>query len=199
MTDFEAYKLYIALRLHFTSDYDYVKYNGKCNATVQSFRKRKDMFFFKKLGRIYNKQQLEHFFIANFLADEKVWVREMLTPECEDVYKQWQKKSESLMYFFKTDCNLISQYCDTSGKFDSFFNVKDGQHPPMLKMALSNKVSLESFVILNSILRFVGRWDKQIVDTVVWPSYSLKCKKYRPFLDFNVDKAKAILRKCIDI
>jgi hypothetical protein len=199
VTDFEAYRTYIALRLHFTSEYDYIKYNGKCNATMTSFRKRRDMFFFKKLGRLYNKQQLEHFFIANFLVDEKVWVREMLTPECEEVYKQWQKKSESLMYFFKNDCNTIATFIDSDIKFDKMFSAKDGQHPPILKMALASKISIESFIILNSILRFVPKWDKQILDTVVWPAFSAKCKKYRPFTDFNVTKAKVILKKCLDI
>ena len=38
MTDFEAYRQFLALKLHFTSEhYDYFKYNGKHNATVSSF------------------------------------------------------------------------------------------------------------------------------------------------------------------
>ena len=44
MNEFEAYKHYLALKLHFSSDYDYFKYNGKTNATQQSFEKRKDRF-----------------------------------------------------------------------------------------------------------------------------------------------------------
>ena len=51
MNEFEAYKHYLALKLHFSSDYDYFKYNGKTNATQQSFEKRKDRFRFSKLAR----------------------------------------------------------------------------------------------------------------------------------------------------
>lgn len=199
MNEFDVYKTYIAIKLHFTTDYDYHKYNGKCNATVSSFRKRKDQFFFKKLGRIYNKQQLEHFFVSNFLADEKVWVREMLSADCENVYKDWQKKTESLMYFFKQDCNFLSAYIDDNEKFDTLFVVKEGQHPPLLRFALAKKINLESFIVINSVLRFVNTWNKQIVDTIVWPTYYNKCKKYRSFLDFNSTKAKLILKKCLDI
>ena len=35
MTDFEAYRQFLALKLHFTSEhYDYFRYNGKHNATM---------------------------------------------------------------------------------------------------------------------------------------------------------------------
>ena len=87
MTDFEVYRTYLAIKLHFTSDYDYVKYGGKLNASVQSYQKRKDQFFFKKLSRVYNKEQVEHFFVSNFIENEKMWVGDSFTPECMGVYK----------------------------------------------------------------------------------------------------------------
>ena len=81
MTDFEVYKIYLALKLHFSSDYDYIKYNGKVNASLASYQKRKDQFFFKKLARIYNKEQIEHFFVSNFIENEKMWIGDAFTPE----------------------------------------------------------------------------------------------------------------------
>ena len=52
MTDFEAYRQFLALKLHFTSEnYDYFRYNGKHNATMASFDKRTDKRLFKKLVR----------------------------------------------------------------------------------------------------------------------------------------------------
>ena len=52
MTEFEAYCQFLALKLHFTTDhYDYFKYNGKHNATPESFDKRTDKRFFKRLVR----------------------------------------------------------------------------------------------------------------------------------------------------
>ena len=95
MTDFEVYKIYLALKLHFTSDYDYVKYNGKVNATLTSYQKRRDQFFFKKISRIYNKEQVEHFFVSNFVENDKMWIGDALTPECTTTYKSWLKKIES--------------------------------------------------------------------------------------------------------
>ena len=40
------------LKNHFTKEkYDYHKYCGKSRASIQSFYKRKDRFFFEKLSR----------------------------------------------------------------------------------------------------------------------------------------------------
>ena len=51
MTGFEVYKMYLALKQHFTKDnYDYQKYNGKVSASEKSFEERRDRFFFKKLA-----------------------------------------------------------------------------------------------------------------------------------------------------
>ena len=43
---FDVYKIYLGVKLHFTTDtYDYYKYSGKVNATLDSFTKRKDRYF----------------------------------------------------------------------------------------------------------------------------------------------------------
>ena len=52
MAPFDAYKTYLALKNHFTkSTYDYHKYNKKTRASLQSFYKRKDRFWFEKVSR----------------------------------------------------------------------------------------------------------------------------------------------------
>ena len=61
MTDaggFEAFAMYHGLKLHFSGNYDYVKYNGKTNVTKDQFTIRKDKFSFYKLSRKYNREEL---------------------------------------------------------------------------------------------------------------------------------------------
>ena len=207
MTDFEVYKIYLALKLHFSSDYDYIKYNGKVNASLASYQKRKDQFFFKKLARIYNKEQIEHFFVSNFIENEKMWIGDAFTPECMGVYTNWQKKIESLHYTFQNDCKSIINFImpnfdsmmEKEKSFDNIFKVKNGQHPTILKMALANKINLETFVILNSMFKFANRFNKQITDTIIWPEFFIKCKKYRPFLNYDLDKYTRTLKKVLEI
>ena len=42
MDAFDAYKVYIALKSHFNSDYDFNKYHGKTRVNLDSFLKRSD-------------------------------------------------------------------------------------------------------------------------------------------------------------
>ncbi len=59
MNGFEVYKLYLAIKLHFTSDsYNYFTFNGKTRTTLQSFEKRRDKYFFKKLATKFNQDEL---------------------------------------------------------------------------------------------------------------------------------------------
>ena len=51
MTPFESYKTFLAVKSHFTTSYDYIKYNGKVNATQSSFEVRKDKYQYYKLSK----------------------------------------------------------------------------------------------------------------------------------------------------
>ena len=66
---FESYKLYNALKLHFESDYDAIKYNFKSNVTPNSFFKRRDKYFFAKIAR--NQKDLLNYYVFNFIEDVK--------------------------------------------------------------------------------------------------------------------------------
>jgi hypothetical protein len=40
-------------------------------------------------------------------------------------------------------------------------------------------------------------WDKKISDTIVWPSMRNKFVKYAPFIDYDKDKFKSILKETL--
>ena len=66
-----------------------------------------------------------------------------------------------------------------------------------MRMVLQNKIKLESFVILNSILRFKNKFDVDLQDDYVWEELSMLIEKYEPFLPLT-DKSKyktALLNK----
>jgi hypothetical protein len=106
MNEFECYSTYTALKLHFTSDYDYFKYNGKCNVTLESFNKRRERFFFKKLSREYPDPELRDFLVSNFLNDINMWIGDAFQPTAtgENVLKVYN------IFFAKivrTSCQMI--------------------------------------------------------------------------------------------
>jgi hypothetical protein len=194
MMPFDAYRCYLSLKNHFTKDsYDYHKYRGKSRATVQSFYKRKDRFWFEKVSRQKTDKEVEEFFISNFITctdPSKLWIGEMMR-EGEDRYMQWKKRTQSLTYIFREETEFLFQ----ERKFDEVFDCSKG-HPPILKNFLNGKISLETLVIYDKIFLFGKNFDKKLQDPV-WESVSLKMKKYSPFLNIEVFRYRKILKEIV--
>jgi hypothetical protein len=193
-TGFAAFALYNALKTHFTSSsYDYFKYHGKTNVSKDTFMKRKDKYQFYKLSRKYSLVELKDFFVANFIYGSSTWVGEMAGPDGEDVYKKWQKTTQSLTYIFNDD--ILSLIGDESP--DKMLKVSDGQYPVLMNQVMSGSIKVETLVILNDIMNFFPMWDKKISDDIIWPNFRLKCEKYTPFVIYDKVKFKNILREAI--
>ena len=195
MMPFDAYKQYLSLKNHFTKDkYDYHKYCGKSRATVQSFYKRKDRFWFEKLSRNKNDKEVIDFFISNFITctdPSKLWIGEMMR-EGEGRYTEWKKRTQSLSYLFKEESEKLFE----DDNFDDMFMINGSGHPQILKEYLKDNVSIETMIILNKILGYKDKWDKKLIDPV-WETVSLRMKKYSPFLNIDVFRYKKILKQVV--
>ena len=196
MTSYEAYTLYLAIKLHFTTpNYDYFKHNAKVNSSLNAFLKRNDRFFFHKLATKYGDSLIDYY-VSNFANKPKVWVGDLVRADGDTIYNKWRKYNESFSYNFRNDCVHIRNVIDGDRiLFDDVFNVVDGQHPRMLRLLLSGKVSIQSVIIFNKVLSFLGRWDKEIKETIIWPEKSFKIKKLSPFIKFNLTKCKFIMKE----
>lgn len=194
MMPYDAYREYLALKNHFTKDsYDYFKYNKKVRATVQSFYKRKDRFWFEKLARQKSEQEVVEFFVANFAScpdPETLWIGEMIK-EGEERYHTWQRKVQSLSYIFKEESQILFE----NNKFDDIFKCTKG-HPILLKSFLTGKISLETLVIYDRIFSYSNNFDKKLKDPV-WETVSRRIKKYNPFLNIDVFRFRKILKELI--
>ena len=195
MVPFDAYKCYLSLKNHFTKDsYDYHKYCGKSRATVQSFYKRKDRFWFEKLARNKDDKEVVDFFVSNFITctdPSKLWIGEMIR-EGEDRYVAWKKRNQSLSYVFKEEIESI--FADNN--FDSMFSMDGSRHPQILKEYLRNNISIETMVILDNILGFRNEFNKKLQDPV-WQTVSMRMKKYSPFLHIDVFRYKKVLKEIV--
>ncbi len=196
MEAFEAYKIYTAVKNHFVLDsYDYFKYNKKINLSYNSFLNRKDKIFFAKLGK-RKEDYLEDFLVSNFLHDSKMWIGELLSEESETKYKEWKRRQESLTYIFKNEVEFMDGW--NSEELEEWFQVQYGEHPSIIRMYLRKEISLETLTMLNSILNFMNRYDKEVTDPV-YREVSKLCRKYQPFLRFDKSKIKSILRDLIQV
>jgi hypothetical protein len=195
VTPFETYQHYLSLKNHFTnSKYDFFKYGAKTRASIASFNKRRDKYWFEKTSRKYSDKEVVDFLVSNFVASDSpgnLWIGSLINGG-EQVYTEWMRRQQSLSYLFKEQSNeLFSQT-----KLEDALNCSKG-HPPVLKSFLSGKICLETLVIYDKIFGFSKKFDKKLLDPV-WETVSLKISKYAPFLNIDIFQFKRILREIID-
>jgi len=185
LSPFDTYKQYLAYKNHFTREkYDYHRYGGRSKAKVESFYKRKDRYFFEKMSRKYNDDQVKDFFLANFVDTDNpqgLWIGNIIKTG-EVVYKEWMKRQQSLFYNFKQNSeDMMDEY-----DYEEFFDASKG-HPPILKEHLGGKISVEEMCVYEKVFSYCKDYDK-LLDDPVWKVVGLKIRKYLPFL--NIDKGK---------
>jgi len=195
VTPFETYRTYLSMKSHFTNPkYDFIKYGGKSRATMTSFNKRKDKYWFEKTSRKYSDQEVIDFLLSNFVNatnPQNLWIGEIINSG-ERTYAEWKMRQQSLTYMFKEQSeNLLSE-----NDLSKVFSCSKG-HPLLLKKYLGGEVSLETLSILEKIFSFQKNFDKKLNDPV-WETVSMKLKKYLPFLNINVFQFKKVLREIIN-
>ena len=174
VTPFETYQHYLSLKNHFTNPkYDFFRYGAKTRASVASFNKRKDKYWFeKKTSRKYSDGEVVDFLVSNFASadnPQNLWIGEIINSG-ERVYADWMKRRQSSTYLFKEQSSeLLSE-----NELEILFDCSKG-HPKILKEYLSGRLSLENFVIFDKIFHFSEKFDKKLSDPV-WETVSLKSK-----------------------
>jgi hypothetical protein len=185
---YDAYTLYLGIKLHFHSkDYDFVKYNGKVKSDINSFLKRKDKYHFGKLFKTH-KQELQDFYIAN-LSLKDSWAGDLLDNECVKVYKEWKRRNQKLSYLFETEVSDLLR----KKNINQVLEVKNGQHPILLKEFLGKKISLETMCILDEIISFTKDWERLISENLVYPDVQNRINKYKSFVSVDIEKYKKVL------
>ena len=195
VTPYETYQTYLSMKSHFTNrKYDFFKYGGKSRATVSSFNKRKDKYWFEKTSRKYPDKQIVDFLVSNFVTannPSSLWIGEIINSG-ERTYSEWSRKQQSLSYIFKEQITqLFEEY-----ELDELFDCSNG-HPPVLKEYLGDHIDLETLVILEKVFSFRSQFDKKL-DDPVWETVSMKIRKYDPFINISVLQYKKLLRDVVN-
>jgi len=189
---YDTFKLYMALKFHFTGKYDFFKYGGKVKITKDIFMKRKDRYSFHRLSRKYDIIEMRNYMVANFVNDNATWIGDMLDSEGEEHYRNWTKTQQSLSYIFENDLIKLLNSVDTPNQL---LEVNPGCYPILLSEAMGSSIKLETLIILNYFMNFCTMWNNKIDDDIVWPNYYMKCVKYAPFIEYDKKKFKKILIK----
>ena len=194
---FDTYQTYLALKRHFTSNYDYFKYKGKVKASLESYLRRKDKFFFRKLGKKYDKEELVNFFVSNFVVSDN-WIGNLVSQESEENYVRFQKRMQSLSYLYDNDVHRIIDYCrENDLQLNSVLLVEDDNHPILLKLLLQKKISIETVIIMDDPLKFIRYWNAKL-DDIIWEEKKQLISNYRQFLKYDRNIYRQKLKEIID-
>jgi hypothetical protein len=191
---FDVYKMYLGIRLHFKDgNYNYVKNEGRIKASNTSFEKRPDKYFFEKLARKYNEEELLDYFLANSIygTENKVIYNQ---DEAENIYNIWRSKKEGMSYVIMEDISLI---LDSDIEFNHHFVVSNGEHPILLTMFLQDKILMETIIVLNELIDFLEDWRNYIDDEYVWPDIYKKMVRYSDFITIDIPKYKDKIKEIL--
>ena len=183
MNPVKAYKLYVALKLHFTTDYDGFKYSFQVRTPDTAFYGRRDRYYFEKASQKYG-EQLRRFYVTQFV-DGVTYIRDMMSEEGHNRYLQRSSQIESSMYNLNGD---LRKHLKSPREF---FLGDTSTPPQVLALALSDSLHLETVAHLENTLGFL---DKVVYkDPIVIDPLVMKVKKYAPFLRTETAKVKEII------
>lgn len=184
---FVVYKMFCAIKNHFTQDsYDYVKYHGKVNAKVETFLKRKDKFFFEKLGRnISSEEELRDYIIGNLthganglqINPEKIWIGDLTTSISKNRALDFMAKKQALDYFIKKDLTSIQEYI----KLKNNNRASSSSHPLLLSLYFDGTILPETIIVLNKVFggNLFRQWsENQLKNDPIWTKTRKFLEKY---------------------
>jgi hypothetical protein len=193
---FGVYQTFVALKNHFILDsYDYVKYNGKSRVSIDSYLKRKDKFFFEKIGRnVSSMDELKDFIIGNLchganglhINPEKIWAGDLTTTNARNHALAFMAKKQALDYYVKKDLTTIKE-CIRIRELEERPN---GHLPFLLELYYNGDILPETIVILNSLQNLYAIWDKRLQSDPIWVKTKAFLVKYEKLVLPNIDRTK---------
>lgn len=181
------------MRLHWNSkEYDFVKYRGKVNNLNKvTLDQSRDRTFYYNLAKNYkNDKEFILTLIPIFLDNEAVHISSINSNrETQERTTLWYRKIQALPTIFADDCKVIHAYIrDNDLDYNQFFlgNM-------ILDFLLYEKITIESFIILNMFTLFLTKNKK---DSIIYEQmYDLKVEKYGSFLQIDKKRYSDIFKK----
>ena len=190
MEPIDVYLMYCAMKAHFSkNNYDFHKYGGKTKVSRDSFWKRNDKYFFVKLAKKHDdRDSIQDYLVSNFIRDRRGYIANFN----DENYKVWKdRKTDFYNIFFDELRPLVKD-------FEPLFQTKNNNHPKLLKEFLGDRVSLETLIILDDLVDFSKRWDRELKEDIVWPDLKKLMKNYKGFLTIDKNRYRIRLLELIE-
>lgn len=191
---FDIFKIYCAVKSHFNGSFNIAKYGLRTSVTFKSFEKRSDKVFFERLASKLPKDECYQMFVSNFAANPNALSYELAGSNAYDFYLKHSGFLDVFSSNFTSEISGIFELLNKNGKtLKDLFNC-NGQ-PVILQLVLRNNISIETFIVLNRLLKFVPVLDKHLDDDLIWHNFRSKVMAYDSILNVETEILKMLFKK----
>ena len=196
MDGFKAYRYYLAIKLHFTTDkFNVFENRGNVRGTREAFNARNDRYIFEKLAqRRPDDKEIIQFFVSNFAygKDTAIYAGQ----EAEDNYQLWTKRKQSITKIFIDDlASLLHNIEVNKLKHNAIFEFTENEYPVALKMFIGGKIAIESLRIIDDFTGIVEKWKNHPTVKYIWDDEIRRLIKLTGFVKYDKIKLFQIFEK----
>lgn len=178
MNPYSIYKLYLAIKLHFTMDsYDvFVNKGAVRGPSEELFNKKGLRYRFNSLStQLKSPKEAVEYFVSCY-----AYGTDIFNPsDADESYKLWNKHKEMTTQLVIDDIEKLLLPNDIKG------------YTCRLQSLISGKsINIETGVALNNHYKFVDEWIKS---NFVYAELGSKIKKLTKFVKYNEDKVKQFI------
>jgi hypothetical protein len=193
MDGFKAYRYYLAIKLHFTTDkFDVFQNRGNVKGTREAFNARNDRYIFEKLAQKHSDdKEIIQFFVSNFAYgnDTAIYAGQ----EAEDNFMQWNKRKQSITKIFIDDLATLLTHIETNRlKHSAIFEFTENEYPAALKMFVGGKISIETLRIIDDFTDILEKWNQNLSIKYIWDNEMRRIKKLTGFVKYDKIKIEKI-------
>jgi hypothetical protein len=193
MDGYKAYRYYLAIKLHFTTDkFDVFQNRGNVKGTREAFNARNDRYIFEKLAQKHSDdKEIIQFFVSNFAFgnDTAIYAGQ----EAEDNFMQWNKRKQSITKIFVDDLATLLTHIETNRlKHSAIFEFTENEYPVALKMFVGGKIAIETLRIIDDFSGIIEKWNQNLSVKYIWDNEMRRIKKLTGFVKYDKIKIEKI-------
>lgn len=193
MDGYKAYRYYLAIKLHFTTDkFDVFQNRGNVKGTREAFNARNDRYIFEKLAQKHpDDKEIIQFFVSNFAYgnDTAIYAGQ----EAEDNFMQWNKRKQSITKIFVDDLATLLTHIETNRlKHSAIFDFTENEYPVALKMFVGGKIAIETLRIIDDFSGIIEKWNQNLSVKYIWDNEMRRIKKLTGFVKYDKIKIEKI-------
>jgi hypothetical protein len=199
MDGFKAYRYYLAIKLHFTTDkFNVFENRGNVKGTREAFNARNDRYIFEKLARKHDDDKdIIQFFVANFAYGNDTAI--YAGAEADEVYTEWLRRKQSISKIFVDDLATLLTHIEINKlTHTALFNFTDSEYPVALKLFVGGKIKIETLRIIDDLYPIIEKWKLNTSVRYIWDDDLRRIIKLTGFVKYDIIKIKKIFEHFLE-